>query len=97
MAHDEESMNVQGAMSTKSILSIRVVVESVAVAAILWLAATVNQASLSIARLQVQLSQVQATLSDVPSLTREIAQMQTVQAEHERRLSAFEANQEPRR
>jgi hypothetical protein len=97
MSHDDESMNAQGSMSTKSILSIRVVVESVAVAAILWLAATVNQASLSIARLQVQLSQVQATLADVPSLTREMAQMQTIQAEHERRLSSVEAIQAARR
>ncbi len=91
MAHDDETMTAQGSISTKNMLSIRVVVESVAVAAILWLAATVNQASLSIARLQVQLSQVQATLADVPSLTKNLAQMQTVQAEHDRRITDLES------
>jgi ribosomal protein L29 len=92
MAEDDEAMNVQRGISSKSILSIRVVVETVAVAAILWLANSVNEGNLAIARMQVQLTQVQSTLADVPGLTRQIAQVQTAQAEHDRRLSVLETD-----
>ncbi len=89
MVHDEESATVQG--SLKSSMSVRVVVESVAVAAILWLAATVNQSNLAIARLQVQLTQVQSTLSATPQMLATVVQIQTTQAEHERRLAYIES------
>lgn len=88
MSHDEENGTVQG--NLKSAISVRVIVESVAVGAILWLATTVNQSNLAIARLQVQLTQVQATLGATPSLLSAVAQIQTVQAEHERRISQAE-------
>jgi hypothetical protein len=92
MSEDEDAMNVRGGISSKSILSIRVVVETVAVAAILWLANSVNQGNLAIARMQVQLTQVQGALADVPGLTRQIAQMQTEEAEHDRRITALETD-----
>ena len=87
---DHEEANVNGMLSSKSITSVRVVVESIAVAAIIWLGTTVNQANLSIARLQVQLTQIQVSMADVPALTKQIAQMQVEQAEHERRITDVE-------
>lgn len=94
MTHDEESATVHG--NVKSVLSIRVIVESVAVAAILWLAATVNESNLAIARLQVQITQVQVSLANTPQLVSTIAQVQTEQAEHERRIGTLEtASRQP--
>lgn len=87
---DHEEANVNGLLSNKSITSVRVVIESIAVAAIIWLGTTVNQANLSIARLQVQLTEIQVSMADVPSLTRQVVQMQTEQADHDRRITRIE-------
>lgn len=49
------------------ILSVRVIIEGLAVAGIIWLASSVQQQNTAIARLQVQITQVQASLADVPA------------------------------
>jgi len=90
MTRDEEGATVQGRIT--SVLSVRVIVESLAVAAILWLASTVNESNLAMARMQVQITQIQGTLADVPGLTREIIQVQASQSEHDRRISVLEAD-----
>ena len=71
-------------------LSVRVIIEGLAVAGIIWLASSVQAQNTAIARLQVQITQVQASLADVPQLTRELAQAQIQIAEHERRLGRIE-------
>lgn len=72
------------------LLSVRVVIEGLAVIGIAWLASSVQQQNTAIARLQVQLTQVQASLADVPALTRQLAQAQIQIAEHERRIGRIE-------
>lgn len=71
-------------------LSVRVIIEGLAVAGIIWLASSVQAQNTAIARLQVQITQVQASLADVPTITRELAQAQIQIAEHERRLGRIE-------
>jgi hypothetical protein len=73
-----------------TLLSARVVVEGLAVAGIMWLASTVTQQNVAIARLQTQVVALTSSLSDVPSNTRSIAQLQQEQQEHERRLTMLE-------
>lgn len=76
--------------STNRILSVRVIIEGLAVAGIIWLASSVQQQNTSIARLQVQITQVQASLADVPTITRQLAQAQIQIAEHDRRIGRIE-------
>ena len=71
-------------------LSVRVIIEGLAVAGIIWLASSVQQQNTAIARLQVQITQVQASLADVPAITRQLAQAQIQIAEHERRIGRVE-------
>jgi hypothetical protein len=71
-------------------LSVRVIIEGLAVAGIIWLASSVQAQNTAIARLQVQITQVQASLADVPAITRQLAQAQIQIAEHERRLGRIE-------
>lgn len=81
-------MNEQSKQS--GLLSIRVIVEGLAVAGILWLASSVQQQNIQIARLQEQIATVQLTIADVPALTREVAQIQVTQSEHDSRLDRLE-------
>lgn len=71
-------------------LSLRVIIEGLAVAGIIWLASSVQAQNTAIARLQVQITQVQASLADVPAITRQLAQAQIQIAEHERRIGRME-------
>lgn len=70
--------------------SMRTIIEGIAVAGIIWLATSVNNQNLAIARLQVQLTEVQATLIDVPSLTKSVAQIEVGGAERDRRITTLE-------
>ncbi len=54
------------------------------------MASSVNNQNIAITRLQVQVTQVQASLVDVPGITRQIAQLQTTFMEHERRITSLE-------
>jgi len=73
-----------------STFSVRTIIEGIAVAGIIWMATSVNNQNLAIARLQVQLTEVQATLIDVPSLTKSVAQIEVGGAERNRRIAALE-------
>lgn len=73
--------------------SARVIIEGLAVAGLIWLASSVTQQNVSIARLQTQVAQLNATLADVPRMSREIAAVQVTEAEHGRRLDRIEEHQ----
>jgi Tfp pilus assembly protein PilN len=75
---------------TRSLLSVRVVIEGLAVLGIAWLASSVQAQNTAITTLQTQITQVQASLADVPALTRQMAAMQVQVAEHDRRLGRLE-------
>ena len=92
MTDDESHTPMQDTTHDKAsrMLSVRVIIEGLAVAGIIWLASSVQAQNTAIARLQVQITQVQASLADVPQLTRELAQAQIQIAEHERRLGRIE-------
>ena len=66
--------------------SARVVIEGIAVAAILWIGSSVNEGNLAIARLQVQLTQVQLALADVPGLKTQLAQLEVRQDDTKHRV-----------
>jgi hypothetical protein len=70
--------------------SVRVVIEGLAGLAIAWMASTVSAQNTSITRLQVQVTQLQTTLADVPRMTRDLAQAQVQIGEHERRIGRLE-------
>lgn len=70
--------------------SARIVIEGLAVMAIAWMASTVSAQNTSITRLQVQVTQLQTTLADVPRLTHDLAQAQIQIAEHDRRITRIE-------
>lgn len=70
--------------------SIRTVVEGVAVAAIVWLALSVTQQNVALAKVQTQLMNMQTTLTGVPAMQQSVTTMSVVQAEHERRLEKLE-------
>lgn len=70
--------------------SVRIVIEGLAGLAIAWMASTVTQQNTSITRLQVQVTQLQTTLADVPRLTHDLAQAQIQIGEHERRITRIE-------
>lgn len=72
----------------RGLLSVRVIIEGLAVAGIIWLANSVQQQNTSIARLQVQITQVQASLAAVPTLTDRIAQNATTMAEFHAEIGA---------
>lgn len=74
----------------RGLLSVRVIIEGLAVAGIIWLANSVQQQNTNIAKLQVQITQVQASLADVPQLTQSLAAMRVQIAEHERRIGRIE-------
>jgi hypothetical protein len=74
----------------RSLLSLRVIIEGLAVAGIIWLASSVTAQNTAITRLQVQITQVQASLADVPALTERMAAMQVQVAEHDRRIGRLE-------
>ena len=86
-------MNAQAEPSFRS--SVRIIAELLAVGCIGWLASTVTTQTTAIAVLANEVKQLQASLTDMPSLTQAIYTMQTEQHEHERRITALE--QEGRR
>jgi hypothetical protein len=91
-AHDYERHVQSPAAHDKAsrMLSLRVIIEGLAVAGIIWLASSVQAQNTAIARLQVQITQVQASLADVPAITRQLAQVQVQVGEHDRRINRLE-------
>lgn len=73
-----------------ALASVRVVVEGLAVAGIIWLANSVSTQNVSIAQLQTQVSQLNSSLADVPRLSREVAVLKATTDEHGRRLDRIE-------
>ena len=92
-----DSMQTSDPTPWRNAASLRVIIEGVAVAAIIWLAssfsnqnAAMGAQNISITRLQVQVTQLQASLVDVPALTRATIQMQSEQNDHDRRIVDLE-------
>ncbi len=82
---------------SRNMASIRVIIEGVAVAGIIWLAnsfsnqnAAIGLQNISITRLQVQVTQMQVSLADIPALTRATIQVQSEQSDHDRRIADLE-------
>lgn len=69
------------------LMSARVIVEALAVAGILWLARSVTQQNVAIAKLQIQVS----ALMDVPKIAQQQAVDHTEMADLERRVDRLEA------
>lgn len=70
--------------------SIRTIAEVLAVGCIGWLASTVTAQNTAIAVLSNEVKQLQASLTDMPSLTQAIYTMQTEQRDHDRRITQLE-------
>jgi hypothetical protein len=70
--------------------SVRIIAELLAVGCIGWLASTVTNQTTAIAVLANEVKQLQASLTDMPSITQAIYTMQTEQSEHERRITQLE-------
>lgn len=75
------------------LMSARVIVEGLAVVGIIWLASSVTNQNVAIARLQTQVSQLNTSLADVPRMAREQAADQVTIADLSRRLDRLEAHQ----
>lgn len=72
------------------LMSARVIVEGLAVAGIIWLASSVTNQNVAIARLQTQVSQLNASLSDVPRMSQQQAADKVTIADLERRVDRLE-------
>lgn len=70
--------------------SVRVVAEVLAAASIVWLGHTVTTQTTAIALLAQQVTQMQSSLVSMPEISRELAQVQVEQSEHERRITRLE-------
>jgi len=70
--------------------SVRVVAEVLASASIVWLGHTVTTQTTAIALLAQQVTQLQTSLVSMPEISRELAQVQVEQSEHERRITRLE-------
>lgn len=81
--------------SSNTLMSLRVIVEGLAVAGIIWLASSVTQQNVAIARLQTQVSQLNASLADVPRLSRDLAVAQSTIADQSHRLDRLESRSHP--
>lgn len=59
-------------------------------AGLVWVGQSIERMSVATARLQVQLTEVQAQLAPLPQLQSDIDRMQVTQVEHERRIAKLE-------
>lgn len=73
------------------LMSARVIVEGLAVAGIIWLASSVTNQNVAIARLQTQVMQLNTSLADVPRMSQELAADHVTIADQGRRLDRLEA------
>jgi K+/H+ antiporter YhaU regulatory subunit KhtT len=78
----------QPAAPTEKRQSIRIVLEGAILASIVWIGSSMQQQIVSIAKLQEQMSQVSATLANVPSLTERVTktEMQIVELQRRQEL-----------
>lgn len=87
----------QGQHPGRNWQSVRTVVEGLILAGVLWLANSTQQQATATVELRAQLQamgdeirSLRTQLADVPSMSRQIAQLQVRQDEHERRIGRIE-------
>lgn len=71
-------------------ISARAVIDALAVAAILWVGNNIQAQNVSLAKLQEQVTGVQATLAGVPQISKDVTTAQTQLLELDRRLGVLE-------
>ena len=75
-------------------ISARTVIDALAVAAILWVGNNIQAQNVSLAKLQEQVTGVQATLAGVPQISKDVATAQAQLLEFDRRLGVLERLQQ---
>lgn len=71
--------------------SVRMILQGLILAGILWVGSSLNSQNVSIAKLQVQVDAVQALLSGIPDLNSRVTKLETNQAELIRRQNSADA------
>lgn len=79
--------------SLRNLQSIRFVMEGLILAGIIWLASSVQDQAKATVQIQTQIANLSAQLVGVPDLSRQVAQIEVRQAEHDRRIEALEGKQ----
>ena len=70
--------------------SVRTVLEGLILVGIIWLASSVQDQAKATVQMQTQIANLSLELVSVPELSRQVAQMQVRQTEHDRRIQALE-------
>lgn len=70
--------------------SVRVILEGLILVGIVWLGSSVQESKMATVQMQTQIANLSAQLAGVPDLSRQVAQMQVTQSEHDRRIQALE-------
>lgn len=73
--------------------SVRTVLEGLILVGIIWLASSVQDQAKATVQMQTQIANLSLELVSVPELSRQVAQMQVRQTEHDRRIQALEGKQ----
>lgn len=71
--------------------SVRMILQGLILAGILWVGSSLNSQNVSIAKLQVQVDAVQTMLSGIPDLNSRVTKLETNQAELIRRQNSTDA------
>ncbi|MEY2160397.1 MULTISPECIES: hypothetical protein [unclassified Rhodanobacter] len=74
--------------------SVRMIMQGLILAGVLWLASSINNQSSAIIKLQVQVESLQMTLGDIPSLNNRVTKLESNQNELIRRQNADDARWE---
>ncbi len=72
----------------------RMIMQGLILAGVLWLASSINNQSSAIIKLQVQVESLQMTLGDIPSLNNRVTKLESNQNELIRRQNADDARWE---
>lgn len=80
--------------SFRNFQSVRFVMEGLILAGVLWLASSVQDQAKATVQIQTQIANLSAQLVGVPDLSRQVAQMQVTQSEHDRRIQALEGRRQ---
>lgn len=80
--------------SFRNFQSVRFVMEGLILAGVLWLASSVQDQAKATVQIQTQIANLSAQLVGVPDLSRQVAQMQVTQSEHDRRIQVLEGRRQ---
>lgn len=70
--------------------SLRIILEGLILVGVIWLASSVQEQGKATVQMQTQIANLSLELVGVPEISREVAQMQVRQDDHDRRINALE-------